>query len=437
MEKYGEIEIIHGREDYVESLYFKGFIKWIGLPYLDFTYNEKVERLNRVLDGEQDKFSLVLYINDVEQKWEERYCVEQNKKHRAFLDKKFIWMNEQLDPQWLIRFGSCLDFLDARLRYNLVDIYCRNGLMKWLSVSAQAAYTGNYTETRRCWEQVIRDLELIQHGASMLPGYEHLQYAELYSKQRLNDLCLQYRRIPPYDSQELCRAAEKIQEEHPGFYMVENLKAKMVSKDILHRRNSIAYMYNCAHQCRVDVCDSFYYYRLGKQYELNHFREKADKSFRIAYRKYTLNFRALFKLAVNSHVREDIDGEEKYLMAILDILQMNRIEEGGPGNISSLPPLELDYAVKCYILLGNIEYRKRDNPVKAGFYYEKAKEICDSLDENDFLKCVFQNINLHLSVVKNVRERLRARIIEQKIEDSRQNKKYREWRRINEEAESE
>lgn len=431
MKEYGEIGIIHSKEDWAQSLYFRGFAKWIGLSYLDYTYNEKKQELNQVLEEDKGEFSLILYINDADHQWERQYSKRGKRNNNIVFKTNEIWQGEMLNVDKLTYFCECLEWWDEPIIKLLIKIYCQNGLMKWLVSSTHTIGIGNEEEVNQCWHQVIDDLEKVRNQNLLNCGREYLEYAWVYSRQKLNELCMRYNRRPPYDAQELCKAAEKIYEWNPCFYMIENLKSKIVSRDMIHKINSISYMINCVQQCKMDSCNSFYYYRLGKQYELHNYREKAAKSYNISSRKYPLNFRALFKQAVSCHIRGNAWGEKMYLQKILDILQMNLVEEAGEDSMIFLPPMELDYAVKCYILLGNIEYVVRDNPVEAERCYMKAQRICDSVYENLFLKYIYPDADIRLKIVENLKVRLSGRIIEKRINDSRQSRKYREWRKIN------
>ena len=73
MKGFGEIAVIHGIDDYDEARFLEGFLKWIGVTFFDYTYNDLYDEFNQYLENSGEKFDVVIYINDENDKYISRF----------------------------------------------------------------------------------------------------------------------------------------------------------------------------------------------------------------------------------------------------------------------------------------------------------------------------------------------------------------------------
>ena len=73
MQGLEEIAIIHSIDDYQAALSLKEFLKLNGFSYFTYAYNEIYDELNDLLKESNNHFDLIVYINDVSGKFQEKF----------------------------------------------------------------------------------------------------------------------------------------------------------------------------------------------------------------------------------------------------------------------------------------------------------------------------------------------------------------------------
>lgn len=73
MKGFGEIAVIHSIDNYDEARFLEGFLKWIGVAFFDYTYNDVHDEFNQYLENSGEKFDVVIYINDENDKYISRF----------------------------------------------------------------------------------------------------------------------------------------------------------------------------------------------------------------------------------------------------------------------------------------------------------------------------------------------------------------------------
>lgn len=68
-----EIAVIHSIDDYNEAMFLEGFLKWIGVAFFDYTYNDLYDEFNQYLENSGEKFDAIIYINDEGDKYISRF----------------------------------------------------------------------------------------------------------------------------------------------------------------------------------------------------------------------------------------------------------------------------------------------------------------------------------------------------------------------------
>ena len=73
MKGFEEIAVIHGIDNYDETMFLEGFLKWIGVSFFDYVYNDLYDEFNQYLENSGEKFDAVIYINDENDKYISRF----------------------------------------------------------------------------------------------------------------------------------------------------------------------------------------------------------------------------------------------------------------------------------------------------------------------------------------------------------------------------
>lgn len=98
--------------------------------------------------------------------------------------------------------------------------------------------------------------------------------------------------------------------------------------------------------------------------------------FERAFKCNSVNFKAIFSIAMHALQNGRYDEAETWLKNILCILQLNLANNAVcEGNLKLLRPKELIYAKKCYANLYKISCRKKDGNA---LYYKTMKEKSES-----------------------------------------------------------
>ena len=443
--------IIHSADHYAQAQYFREFLKWTGISYFEYVYQEKDEQLNdSILDQEkQNHFDFILYIAEEKKtvKWKEKF---QNLSNVHLpIELEGIWQREGellkeeiLKKYWekLLKKVSPDNSVLKNLFNVLIKQYCKEDLLRILLNNRYDFWTDidetdneekrkeKYVLMHEAWERVICNLE--EHVVStrnemMKDGEEYNQYALFYCKRKVNELCTLLKIKLHYDTGELLEQIDNMYARGCKFYMMENLKSQIADIDSAYRVRTISYIKNCARACKVDACNSFHYYRLGKKYERIERSLEATRIYAISWQKNELNFRSLFKLAVDYFVHDNLKKASELLFKILKILQVYESNELDLEQIKKLPFLELEYASKCFVLLGRIA-EELNRKEASHFYYEKVLDIAKSKpEENIFVQEMYPESKGNKEdkedkemrcVAQYLENRLRKETIEKRLE---------------------
>lgn len=445
MQNLEEVCIVFSAENYAEAMCFKEFMKWTGISYFLYVHNEIDEKLNKDLMEHDNYFDVVFYINSEGKKWCE--CLKCLSENRVDVPGGEIWdgnkcteihLNLSLCAAWELLEPD--NIIVREVFKELVSIYCQydilrnlvndtNSLYMMIDVSLNTAK--NYLEQKKLlqreyevryeqWKNIVGKLEELQKKYENIEEYcgmEYVLHALTYSKWKTNELCGRLNWKPFIETGTLLQQIDEIYKYNNRFYMAENLKSKIAGNALEYSALAIPYIKKCTQACRVNACNSFYYYRWGKEHEQAGRRALAIKIYEASYEKNRLNFRSLFKLAVDRIIQKDRKQAEKYLVELLNVLQVtiNLDEE----KLKLLPPMELQYASKCFILLGELAEDEPGNN-SASLYYTKVMEIWQSIGKNEFLKKMYPDETEQRNVRMCLSTHLTKEAIKEKI--SRMNK---------------
>ena len=450
MQGLEEIAIIHSIDDYQAALSLKEFLKLNGFSYFTYAYNEIYDELNDLLKESNNHFDLIVYSNDVSGKFQEKFGhltnyninvniaqetlwkiirTNQNKK-RQILDSvvlKNIW-SQILTTVYADRNVDINESM--KLIGHIIDVYCEYDLLRKLLNNTESwftqirteqgaeAYQNSLLDLKKEWKEALNILEHPPQTVALrekIVGEEHFDYAVLYCKRKINEICNLLNQSIEYDSWTLLTEADKMHTKYEDdFYMAENIIAQTAIKSSEYKSLSILAIRNCTQKCHVPACNSFHFYRMGKLYEKANKNVQAEQSYEDAYRLNPLNFRALYKIAVDSLNGKYSEAARRELENILKILHVSLQKNlNSQRIIEKLPALELEYICKCLILLFEIESQKENcNYEYCDYCIKQVEYIEGMIKKNKFICSMYSD---YPDYEKYLEKRLSIKSIRKKV----------------------
>lgn len=447
MQGLEEIAVIHSTADYAQALFVKEFLKWSGFSYFDYVYNDLYDKFNENLEKSNNHFDAVFYINDAQEKYESRFGNLTENNIHLFIkysninlndeekhENNCIWNSETLKRMWkdilkqIYKDENTTNTL--RIFDEMSEIYCRYDLFRKLlnnteSVFKQVleeqgynAYVKGLKNQKNQWKKACDDLRdyfgTIQNNS--IKGIEHLEYAKLYCKRKINGINRLLNEQSQYNISDMVREIHSLySRNYNNLYMAESMAAKVFEISQDYENIAIPALHNCTHNCKVDACNSSHFYRLGKLYEKYGKKEQAAFIYEKSYTLNPLNFRTVYKLAADCIRKQKYGEAQIWVLNILYILQLD-IEnvENCKNILCKLPPLELEYASKCYMLLAKIEtYKDNRNQDNLNYCYEMAEITNKIIQNNIFVQEVYSDQPLF---VKYLKTKLSLNSIKKKIQ---------------------
>lgn len=443
MEGLEEIAVIHSVDDYPVGLFIKESLKLEGFSYFTYAYNERNDQINDILKNSDNRFDLILYVNDQNGKFREKFGHLSRYNINVEISNEQIWtLPGKLDSKSIEKvWGKVIEELFVRqqdaddlrkIMRKIGEVYCKYDLFRKLlnnteswfeqvkEEKSETIYRKQLEKQCEIWSKALEELEQYSEeiiGDRTLLGQEHLDYAILYCKRKINDICNLLGERFEYDSWELIIECNKMHTKYEAdFYMAENIIAQNAKMSLEYKGMAFSAMKDCIRQCRVPACNSFHFYRLGKIYEKAEKVIQAEFAYENAYRINPLNFRALYKNAVNSRERKYYDIARKEFERILELLQVLTEDiERFLETVTKLPALELEYICKCYVLLADLEEREEHIDYR---YYNSCAKVINLIvemvrdDKNIFLKKMYGD---QPEYKKYLEQRLSLNAIKEKV----------------------
>lgn len=403
MQKFEEVAVVRGIKDGKKAGFLLGFLKFAGVSAVEYVYNDLFDGFNKYVENSKNRFDAVLYINDSGSRYLRRF--EKLGVANIQLDFSGAWelaemlkdifsevyLVEQTEYEEELRpiqanAGEKAEkeenkmFADAHAVFGvLADVYCKNGLAdeigngkryspmekfnRWLAPGEVDEIKGRI----EAWQQALSDLE----DAGELKGFgsEHIYYAKLFCKKEI--FCLE--RIVEEQSCSISDITGKAED----LAMKSTMPAaKEIQAELYEWSDvdslSVVIQHEAVKRYRVDACKSEALFRLGVLYKKQGKNEQAECMFERAFKCNSVNFKAIFSIAMHALQNGRYDEAETWLKNMLCILQLdvnnNTVCE---ENLKLLTPKELAYAKKCYANLYKIACRKNDDN---NLYYKSMKE---------------------------------------------------------------
>lgn len=450
MQGLEEIAIIHSIDDYQAALSLKEFLKLNGFSYFTYAYNEIYDELNDLLKESNNHFDLIVYINDVSGKFQKRFGHLTNYNINVNIAQEQLWKRSirNGNKKWQILDSDVLKniwsqilttvYADRNVDINesmklighIINVYCKYDLLRKLLNNTESwftqirieqgveAYQNSLLDLKKEWKEALNILEHPPQTVAVrgkIVGEEHFDYAVLYCKRKINEICNLLNQSIEYDSWTLLTEADKMHTKYEDdFYMAENIIAQTAIKSSEYKSLSILAIRNCTQKCHVPACNSFHFYRMGKLYEKANKNVQAELSYEDAYRLNPLNFRALYKIAMDSLNEKYSEAARKEFESILRMLHIPLQDNKAMENIvKKFPALELEYICKCCVLLADIELHV-EKPDYG--YYNYCLSMMDvvvkNVKANQFICEMYWD---HPDYVEHLEKRLTMNAIRKKV----------------------
>lgn len=408
MQKFEEVAVIRGIKDGKEAGFLLGFLKFAGVSAVEYVYNDLFDGFNEYVEKSKNRFDAVLYINDSGSRnlrrfeklgvaniqldfsgaWElaemlkdifsEAYLVEQAEYE---LELRPIQVNageEKAEKEKNKTFADAFAVFGV-----LADVYCKNGLAGEIGNSKRYSPREKFNrwlapdefdeikERIDVWKQALSELEDI--GELKCFGSEYISYAKLFCKKEI--FCLE-RMIDKqsYSIADITGKAEDLamKSTMPAAKEIQAELYEWSDVDSL----SVVIQHEAVKKYRVDACKSEALFRLGVLYKRQGKNEQAECMFERAFKCNSVNFKAIFSIAMHALQNGRYDEAEIWLKNILCIFQLDLANNAVcEGNLKLLKPKELIYAKKCYANLYKIACRKNNDNT---LYYTTMKEKSES-----------------------------------------------------------
>lgn len=405
MQKFEEVAVVRGIKDGKEAGFLLGFLKFAGVSAVEYVYNDLFDGFNKYIEKSKNKFDAVLYINDSGSRYLSRFenlgmaNIQLNFSGAWELAEMLkgifseVYLVEQAEHEGELR-PIQVDveekkaekkkennmFADALAVFGvLADVYCKNGLAdeigngkkysprekfnRWLAPDE----VDEIKERIDVWKQALSGLE--DAGELKCFGIEHISYAKLFCKKEI--FCLE-RMInkQSYSISDITGKAEDLamKSTMPAAKEIQTELYEWSDVDSL----SVVIQHEAVKKYRVDACRSEALFKLGILYKKQGKSEQAECMFERAFKCNSVNFKAIFSIAMHALQNGRYDEAEIWLKNILCIFQLDLTNNAVcERNLKLLKPKELIYAKKCYANLYKIACRKNDDNT---LYYTTMKE---------------------------------------------------------------
>lgn len=405
MQKFEEVAVVRGIKDGKEAGFLLGFLKFAGVSAVEYVYNDLFDGFNKYIEKSKNKFDAVLYINDSGSRylrWFENLGVANIQldfsgagELAGMLKDIFseVYLVEQAEHEWELRpiqvdageekaekNKESSMFADALVVFGvLADVYCKNGLADEIGNGKKYSPREKFNRwlTPDEVDEITRKIEIWKHALSGLEdagelkcfGAEHISYAKLFCKKEI--FCLE-RMVgkQSYTISDITGKAEAlaVKSTMPATKEIQAELYEWSDVDSL----SVVIQHEAVKKYRVDACKSEALFRLGVLYKRKGKNEQAECMFERAFKCNSVNFKAIFSIAMHALQNGRYDEAETWLKNMLCILQLDMNNNAVcEKNLKLLTPKELAYAKKCYANLYKIACHKNDDN---NLYYKAIKE---------------------------------------------------------------
>jgi len=422
MKGFEEIAVIYSIDNYNEAMFLEGFLKWIGVAFFDYTYNDLYDEFNQYLENSGERFDAIIYINDEGDKYISRFgCLSRTNIKLSFalsgglsVDNelcKDIWKiiveaiysnstNQELNADNEIkpisvnvRKGNAFAKNDKdgciRIFENLAEIYLENNLFK--EINGGKRYLMNEYEREpdeqivikariKLWETVFNELDKVVSINEDHACFDNFYYAKIYCKKEIHILrCVAETWVY---ADKMRRRFEEIEldiENLPKYGMEYSNMSLGLIFDIYAMNpelynGGVDYQSRLIKKCKTSACKSEALHKLNRFYKNTDRGDRAEQLLEEAVKLNPLNFKAGFSLAMSYMDCKAYLKAKEWILSVLYILQLeDDNQETFWDNLKKLPKTELEYVWKCY---GNLKIIEKNTYNDESFknYYSAMQE---------------------------------------------------------------
>lgn len=429
MKGFGEIAVIHSIDNYDEARFLEGFLKWIGVAFFDYTYNDVHDEFNQYLENSGEKFDVVIYINDENDKYISRFgCLSKANIKLNFtlsdnsdIDKELcrnIWkiivdsvyssntyqeqgadieirpisVNVRKDNAFAKNDkDSCVQIFEK-----LAEIYVENNLFK--EIGDGKIYLMNECEMKqdgqmaieariKLWETVLDELDKVSINKDYV-CFDNFYYAKIYCKKEIHILrCVTEKWVYTNEMRRKFQEIELDIENLPK----DGVKYSNMSLGLIFDiyamnpelyNGGINYQSRLIKKCKTNACKSEALHKLNRFYKNTDRGGRTEHLLEEVVKLNPLNFKAGFSLAMSyMNCRAYLKAKE-WILNVLYVLQLEGdSQEELLDNLEKLPKTELEYVWRCYGSLKIIEKNTYNDESAKNYYIamqEKMKKVLES-----------------------------------------------------------
>lgn len=429
MKGFGEIAVIHSIDNYDEARFLEGFLKWIGVAFFDYTYNDVHDEFNQYLENSGEKFDVVIYINDENDKYISRFgCLSKANIKLNFtlsdnsdIDKELcrnIWkiivdsvyssntyqeqgadieirpisVNVRKDNAFAKNDkDSCVQIFEK-----LAEIYVENNLFK--EIGDGKIYLMNECEMKqdgqmaieariKLWETVLDELDKVSINKDYV-CFDNFYYAKIYCKKEIHILrCVTEKWVYTNEMRRKFQEIELDIENLPK----DGVKYSNISLGLIFDiyamnpelyNGGVDYQSRLIKKCKTSACKSEALHKLNRFYKNTDRGDRAEQLLEEAVKLNPLNFKAGFSLAMSYMNCKAYLKAKEWILSVLYILQLeDDNQEAFWDNLEKLPKTELEYVWRCYGSLKIIEKNTYNDESAKNYYIamqEKTKKVLES-----------------------------------------------------------
>lgn len=433
MKGFEEIAVIHGINDYDEARFLEGFLKWIGVSFFDYVYNDLYDEFNQHLENSGERFDAVIYINDENDKYISRFgCLSETNIRLSFMLSDNTGVNAGIDEEsfeniWKIIIDAIYSnntnqelYADSEIKpisvnirkdnafakndkdgciqifEELAEIYAENNLFK--EIGDGKIYLMNECEMKqdgqmaieariKLWETVLDELDKVSINKDNV-CFDNFCYAKIYCKKEIHILrCVTEKWVY---TDEMRRKFQEIELD------IENLpkdgvKYSNMSLGLIFDiyamnpelyNGGINYQSRLIKKCKTNACKSEALHKLNRFYKNTDRGGRTEHLLEEVVKLNPLNFKAGFSLAMSyMNCRAYLKAKE-WILNVLYVLQLEgNSQEELLDNLEKLPKTELEYVWRCYGSLKIIEKNTYNDESAKNYYIamqEKTKKVLES-----------------------------------------------------------
>ena len=429
MKGFEEIAVIHSIDNYNEAMFLEGFLKWIGVAFFDYTYNDLYDEFNQYLENSGEKFDVVIYINDENDKYISRFgCLSKANIKLNFtlsdnsdIDKELcrnIWkiivdsvyssntyqeqgadieirpisVNVRKDNAFAKNDkDSCVQIFEK-----LAEIYVENNLFK--EIGDGKIYLMNECEMKqdgqmaieariKLWETVLDELDKVSINKDYV-CFDNFYYAKIYCKKEIHILrCVTEKWVYTNEMRRKFQEIELDIENLPK----DGVKYSNMSLGLIFDiyamnpelyNGGINYQSRLIKKCKTNACKSEALHKLNRFYKNTDRGGRTEHLLEEVVKLNPLNFKAGFSLAMSyMNCRAYLKAKE-WILNVLYVLQLEGdSQEELLDNLEKLPKTELEYVWRCYGSLKIIEKNTYNDESAKNYYIamqEKTKKVLES-----------------------------------------------------------